>query len=663
MRRVKIVQQATDLLDFRRYKKTGRNEKGKGDCAEGVELKKSWKQNVSEGEKALKNLAADKVGNRSGQWTVDEIKSIVTVKNLCSCSDPISTAFKVNSNLRVLAKSYIENTETLNNLADQTEDFAVQLIDQVNGSEQLALQDVPGNVDRCASMLSGMTDKAIEYSQKKFVAHPLLYKRLQMRWNLGIPKVLKPREKFRPFLCLLILIDTILTPFLLPIIGYAFYHDQKERRVRSQEQRGKSRTGVKRSRLSIIDSYLNYLTSPFVLFIKDKLTQVVFIAFHCIVCTSDSQIAITYEEYIIFFFFCGMILSEFQQYKRSQLKYFKDMWNYVDVLTLFIYILIVLTRIATIIRGGETYDNDLLETANILYGVNTMLLVLRFSSILEVNSFVGPLQLALFRMILDLLTILMQFAFVVAAFSLAITKVFKADLSKLGYGANDTSGETYLAPYCDQVGALECLYKTSGHLIWSVFGLTDLDKLNTNDSLAFLVTRGLYLVFLILTVIMLINMLVALLSKTYDNITNNAEVEWKFSRAVVESQYRNLHSIVVPFNLLSVPVALIYIRLHGNPREEDAKDRRKQYKNFYRERLFPLLTKRYLEKYGGAFPLSVDDKIDLIMQNLKISPLNEENNTRSVGEGDLDNFPVPENSQMPTSSTKFTKFTAPINDV
>ena len=74
---------------------------------------------------------------------------------------------QVNSNLRVLAKSYIENTETLNNLADQTEDFAVQLIDQVNGSEQLALQDVPGNVDRCASMLSGMTDKAIEYSQKK----------------------------------------------------------------------------------------------------------------------------------------------------------------------------------------------------------------------------------------------------------------------------------------------------------------------------------------------------------------------------------------------------------------------------------------------------------------------------------------------------------------
>ena len=122
------------------------------------------------------------------------------------------------------------------------------------------------------------------------------------------------------------------------------------------------------------------------------------------------------------------------------------MWNYVDVLTLFTYILIVLIRIGTILRGGDPYENKLLESANILYGVNTMFLVLRFSSILEVNSFVGPLQLALFRMVLDLLTILMQFAFVVAAFSLAITKVFKAELSTLGLGANYTNGATNSKP-------------------------------------------------------------------------------------------------------------------------------------------------------------------------------------------------------------------------
>jgi len=49
-----------------------------------------------------------------------------------------------------------------------------------------------------------------------------------MRWNLGLPDALKPRGKFRSLLFLLILIDTVLTPLLLPVIGYVSYRDQKK---------------------------------------------------------------------------------------------------------------------------------------------------------------------------------------------------------------------------------------------------------------------------------------------------------------------------------------------------------------------------------------------------------------------------------------------------
>ena len=49
-----------------------------------------------------------------------------------------------------------------------------------------------------------------------------------MRWNLGLPEALKPHGKFHRLLFLLILIDTVLTPFLLPIIGYASYRDQQK---------------------------------------------------------------------------------------------------------------------------------------------------------------------------------------------------------------------------------------------------------------------------------------------------------------------------------------------------------------------------------------------------------------------------------------------------
>ena len=49
-----------------------------------------------------------------------------------------------------------------------------------------------------------------------------------MRWNLGLPDALKARGKFRRLLFLLILIDTVLTPLLLPVIAYASYRDQKK---------------------------------------------------------------------------------------------------------------------------------------------------------------------------------------------------------------------------------------------------------------------------------------------------------------------------------------------------------------------------------------------------------------------------------------------------
>ena len=107
------------------------------------------------------------------------------------------------------------------------------------------------------------------------------------------------------------------------------------------------------------------------------------------------------------------------------------MWNYVDVITLSCHTFIFVLRIATVIKGGDAYHNRLLEVVNFLYGINTLLLVLRFSSIMELNKTAGPLQLALFKMIVDLMTILIQFAFVIVAFSVAITMVYTAEMSYL----------------------------------------------------------------------------------------------------------------------------------------------------------------------------------------------------------------------------------------
>ena len=119
------------------------------------------------------------------------------------------------------------------------------------------------------------------------------------------------------------------------------------------------------------------------------------------------------------------------------------MWNYVDVMTLSLHGVIFTLRVVSVIRGGDPYHNRLLEITYYIYGINTLLLVLRFSSILEANKTVGPLQLALFRMCVDLFIILVQFGFVIVAFSVAITMVYTAEISYVtpppGAGQSNTN--------------------------------------------------------------------------------------------------------------------------------------------------------------------------------------------------------------------------------
>ena len=62
------------------------------------------------------------------------------------------------------------------------------------------------------------------------------------------------------------------------------------------------------------------------------------------------------------------------------------------------------------------------------------------------------------------------------------------------------------------------LFKASTHLVWSVFGLTNLETMKSHGELSSAVVGVLYVLFLILSVIMLINMLVALLTNTYQKV-------------------------------------------------------------------------------------------------------------------------------------------------
>ena len=102
----------------------------------------------------------------------------------------------------------------------------------------------------------------------------------------------------------------------------------------------------------------------------------------------------------------------------------------MDTATIVIYLATFILRMVTWFLSGAVINNRVLVVTGYLYGLNTMLLTLRaFGHMMETTKRIGAIQIALFHIIGDVVTIFWQFLATVLAFSLAATKVYMAEKS------------------------------------------------------------------------------------------------------------------------------------------------------------------------------------------------------------------------------------------
>ena len=107
-----------------------------------------------------------------------------------------------------------------------------------------------------------------------------------------------------------------------------------------------------------------------------------------------------------------------------------DRWNILDLITLIIYFATFALRMVTLAVSESVTDNRSLVIAGYFYGINTMFLTLRtIGHVMETTKQIGPIQIALFHILSDLVTIFWQFIATILAFSIAITKVYVAEKS------------------------------------------------------------------------------------------------------------------------------------------------------------------------------------------------------------------------------------------
>uniref|UniRef100_A0A8C3BIL4 Transient receptor potential cation channel subfamily C member 6 n=1 Tax=Cairina moschata TaxID=8855 RepID=A0A8C3BIL4_CAIMO len=181
-----------------------------------------------------------------------------------------------------------------------------------------------------------------------------------------------------------------------------------------------------------------------------------------------------------------------------------------------------------------------------LYAIAVVLSFSRIAYILPANESFGPLQISLGRTVKDIFKFMVIFIMVFVAFMIGMFNLYSYYL-----GAKQNEAFT----------TVEESFKT---LFWAIFGLSEVKSVVINYKHKFIENIGyvLYGVYNVTMVIVLLNMLIAMINSSFQEIEDDADVEWKFARAKLWfSYFEEGRTLPVPFNLVPSPKSLLYLLL------------------------------------------------------------------------------------------------------
>jgi hypothetical protein len=214
-------------------------------------------------------------------------------------------------------------------------------------------------------------------------------------------------------------------------------------------------------------------------------------------------------------------------------KYFANVWNRLDLpahsLGLIAMVLYLMAPDAA--NGGASYLHMAFGVAS--YAV--LLLLLRLARVLTTFSTFGPLVLMVFQMCVDVARFAVILALVIGAFSSSLFVLGKTPEYQLCLG--------------DEPNVLTMLFHTP------LTGEVPLSCLAAEGSLEAYVTEVIYTV---IVVWLLLNMLIAMMAKSFDVVWDASEVNYLLSRSQLILTWADASPVPPPLNLLSLPYMVLY---------------------------------------------------------------------------------------------------------
>ncbi|KAM6222001.1 short transient receptor potential channel 3 isoform 3-T3 [Rhynchocyon petersi] len=489
-----------------------------------------------------------------------------------SSEDPVLTALELSNELAKLANIEKEFKNDYRKLSMQCKDFVVGVLDLCRDSEEVEailngdLESAePLEMHRHKSSLSRVK-LAIKYEVKKFVAHPNCQQQLLTIWYENLSGL---REQTIAIKCLVVLVVALGLPFLA--IGYWI---------------------APCSRLGKI------LRSPFMKFVAHAASFIIFLGLlvfnasdrfegittlpNMTVIDYPKQIfrvkttQFTWTEMLIMVWVLGMMWSECKElWLEGPREYILQLWNVLDFGMLSIFIAAFTARFLAFLQAtkAQQYVDSYIQESDLsevtlppeiqyftyardkwlpsdpqiisegLYAIAVVLSFSRIAYILPANESFGPLQISLGRTVKDIFKFMVLFIMVFLAFMIGMFILYSYYLGAKVNAAFTTVEESF---------------KT---LFWSIFGLSEVTSVVLKYDHKFIENIGyvLYGIYNVTMVVVLLNMLIAMINSSYQEIEDDSDVEWKFARSKLWlSYFDDGKTLPPPFSLVPSPKSFVY---------------------------------------------------------------------------------------------------------
>ncbi|KAG7457147.1 hypothetical protein MATL_G00243470 [Megalops atlanticus] len=461
--------------------------------------------------------------------------------------DPILRAFELSADLKELSLVEVEFRNEYEELAQQCQTFAKDLLAQARNSRELATilnhrsgesqgDKAEGGPEESTSLSN--LKLAIQYNQKEFVAQSSCQQFLNTLW-FGEASGYRRRH---PCLKLLTLVGVAA---VWPLLSACYLL-------------------APRSRLGRV------VRAPFVKFVVHAASYFTFLLLLnlcSLVNNSDERRcagpALETIDYLLILWICGMVWADMKRlWHEGPDKFMSESRNQLSFMMTSLYLSTFALKLVAHNKFRSVEDMDQrknwdafhpLLVAEGLFAFANVLSYLRLFFMYTTSSTLGPLQISMGQMLQEFGKFLSLFLLVLVSFTIGLTQLYGRNQGTPTGGVEEDCED----PSCKN-DAFNSFLGTCYALFWYIFSLAHValfvTRVSYAEDLRSFVGAVIVGTYNVVVVIVLTKLLVAMLHKSFQQIVNHEDQEWKFARAKLWLSYSDDKcTLPPPFNLLPPP--------------------------------------------------------------------------------------------------------------